>query len=440
MPYLYDWLTNHNITWPSQCCRWGPQVGESSTKTKHRVYLSEQTDGSAPNKLVIGTADVVKIRVAAAESIASFRDNGPSRFFRITKTIEHPGEVNKIRELAEFPDVLLTHTDAADVYVWNIENQPAYKPNVLRDPTPDLVLKGHRDQAPFALGTSSAKGSSLVASGGRDAAVLLWDLADHRSSLCTAPSDAEDMEADGLGARGGGLAASPTLGCRAELKGHTSQIEEVVFKPGSTAELASVADDKALIFWDTRAGAGPATLVEDAHRDDVQCIDWSARDEHLVVTGSGDSSVHVWDLRRLSSSGRGGNRPLHSFHGHKGSILRVQWCPDAKDVFASGGDDTLLNVWDLGKVGNSLQGGGPDGLLFQHCGHRSSVVDFQWNAADPWTMLSISDDVNVGGGGTLQMWRMNDLIYRPEAEALRELEEHKDFILTGRESDQPMLA
>ena len=31
----------------------------------------------------------------------------------------------KIRELAEFPDVLLTHTDAADVYVWNIENQPA---------------------------------------------------------------------------------------------------------------------------------------------------------------------------------------------------------------------------------------------------------------------------------------------------------------------------
>ena len=191
---------------------------------------------------------------------------------------------------------------------------------------------------------------------------------------------------------------------------------------------------------DTRAGAGPATLVEDAHRDDVQCIDWSARDEHLVVTGSGDSSVHVWDLRKLSTSGRGGNRPLHSFHGHKGSILRVQWCPDAKDVFASGGDDTLLNVWDLGKVGNSLQGGGPDGLLFQHCGHRSSVVDFQWNAADPWTMLSISDDVNVGGGGTLQMWRMNDLIYRPEAEALRELEEHKDFILTGRESDQPMLA
>ena len=32
------------------------------------------------------------------------------------------------------------------------------------------------------------------------------------------------------------------------------------------------------------------------------------------------------------------------------------------------------------------------------------------------------------GGNTLQMWRMNDLIYRAEEEALAELEKHKDVI------------
>ena len=21
IPYLYDWFANHNLTWPSQCCR-----------------------------------------------------------------------------------------------------------------------------------------------------------------------------------------------------------------------------------------------------------------------------------------------------------------------------------------------------------------------------------------------------------------------------------
>jgi hypothetical protein len=32
------------------------------------------------------------------------------------------------------------------------------------------------------------------------------------------------------------------------------------------------------------------------------------------------------------------------------------------------------------------------------------VVDFHWNAADPWTIVSVSDDgESTGGGGTLQV-------------------------------------
>ena len=48
---------------------------------------------------------------------------------------------------------------------------------------------------------------------------------------------------------------------------------------------------------------------------------------------------------------------------------------------------------------------------------------------DPWTMASVSTG---DGGNTLQLWRMNDLIYRPEAEALAELERHKVSICGGR--------
>ena len=53
------------------------------------------------------------------------------------------------------------------------------------------------------------------------------------------------------------------------------------------------------------------------------------------------------------------------------------------------------------------------------------VVDFQWNPSDPWTLLSVSDDVALnGGGGSLQLWRVSDLIYRPEQEVLEELQQH----------------
>lgn len=36
--------------------------------------------------------------------------------------------------------------------------------------------------------------------------------------------------------------------------------------------------------------------------------------------------------------------------------------------------------------------------------NRDKVVDFHWNVADPWTIVSVSDDgESTGGGGTLQV-------------------------------------
>lgn len=61
---------------------------------------------------------------------------------------------------------------------------------------------------------------------------------------------------------------------------------------------------------------------------------------------------------------------------------------------------------------------------------RDKVVDFHWNASDPWTIVSVSDDcASTGGGGTLQIWRMMDLIYRPEDEVMAELDKFKSHIL-----------
>lgn len=35
---------------------------------------------------------------------------------------------------------------------------------------------------------------------------------------------------------------------------------------------------------------------------------------------------------------------------------------------------------------------------------RDKIVDFHWNASDPWTIVSVSDDCgSTGGGGTLQV-------------------------------------
>lgn len=65
---------------------------------------------------------------------------------------------------------------------------------------------------------------------------------------------------------------------------------------------------------------------------------------------------------------------------------------------------------------------------------RPQVVDFQWNPADSMALFSVSDEAGAGGGGTLQMYRISDLVYRPEDEVVAELEQWREYILTGQEA------
>jgi hypothetical protein len=49
------------------------------------------------------------------------------------KNLNNPSprpQVNKIRELPQHPEVLVTHTDAPELYVWNVDKQP----NAVRGP------------------------------------------------------------------------------------------------------------------------------------------------------------------------------------------------------------------------------------------------------------------------------------------------------------------
>lgn len=59
-------------------------------------WLVWQTDGSAPNKLMVFTAEVTNPRVAAGDFIANFSLNKPNPSITATTTILHPGEVDSL--------------------------------------------------------------------------------------------------------------------------------------------------------------------------------------------------------------------------------------------------------------------------------------------------------------------------------------------------------
>ncbi|XP_062148348.1 WD-40 repeat-containing protein MSI4-like [Alnus glutinosa] len=434
VPVLYDWLANHNLVWPSLSCRWGPQLEQATYKNRQRLYLSEQTDGSVPNTLVIANCEVVKPRVAAAEHISQFNEEARSPFVKKYKTIIHPGEVNRIRELPQNSKIVATHTDSPDVLIWDVEAQPN-RHAVLgaTNSRPDLILTGHQDNAEFAL--AMCRTEPYVLSGGKDKSVVLWSIQDHISTAATSPgSSGSIVKQNTKPGEGNDKAADgPSVGPRGVYLGHEETVEDVTFCPSSAQEFCSVGDDSCLILWDARVGSSPAVKVEKAHNADLHCVDWNPHDDNLILTGSADNSVRMFDRRNLTSNGVGS--PIYKFEGHKAAVLCVQWSPDKSSVFGSSAEDGLLNIWDYEKVGKKVERAtrspsSPPGLFFQHAGHRDKVVDFHWNASDPWTIVSVSDDCDTtGGGGTLQIWRMSDLIYRPEEEVLAELDKFKSHVV-----------
>lgn len=426
VPVLYDWLASHNLVWPSLSCRWGPVLEKGNYKTKQRLYLSEQTDHTQPNTLIIANCEVVKPRVAAENHIANFNEDARSPYVKKYKTILHPGEVNRIRELPQNKNIVATHTDCPEVLIWDVEAQPN-RHAVLgaADSRPDLILTGHQDNAEFALAMCPAE--PFVLSGGKDKSVVLWSIQDHISTLAT-DGTASAEPAGSIVKPGDNSTVSP----RGIFQGHSDTVEDVQFCPSSSQQFCSVGDDSCLILWDARTGTGPSVKVEKAHNADLHCVDWNPHDENYILTGSADHTVCMFDRRNLISDGIGS--PVNKFQGHNAAVLCVQWSPDKSSVFGSSAEDGLLNLWDYEKVGQKEEGSrpqnSPPGLFFQHAGHRDKVVDFHWNAHDPWTIVSVSDDgESCGGGGTLQLWRMTDLLYRPRDEVLAELQKFKDHVI-----------
>ncbi len=71
----------------------------------------------------------------------------------------------------------------------------------------------------------------------------------------------------------------------------------------------------------------------------------------------------------------------------------------------------------------------------------AQVVDFHWNPAEPFTLMSVADDSALDkGGGTLQLWRISDLVTRPEEEVLAELEPHRCITCCSRAAQQKINA
>ena len=81
----------------------------------------------------------------------------------------------------------------------------------------------------------------------------------------------------------------------------------------------------------------------------------SPHDAHLLATFSQDSnSIRILDVRQPGQA-------LLELRGHSAAINCIEWSPSRRGTLASGGDDSLVLIWDLLNQGNSTAASGLNG-------------------------------------------------------------------------------
>jgi len=120
------------------------------------------------------------------------------------------------------------------------------------------------------------------------------------------------------------------------LRGHTSAILELHWSTGEDY-LFSASADKTVAVWDPNVGERVKKCK--GHSSFVNSCCPARRGPQLIVSGSDDSTVKLWDVRVKSS--------LHTLHS--GFPVTSVCFSDQSDLVYSAGVDNEIKVWDLRK-------------------------------------------------------------------------------------------
>jgi len=335
----------------------GPLVGHHAP-----VYgLTFSPDGS----VLASSDDTGQVLLWDVQSLSLAIDPWLAHMGRVRTIAFHPANLN----------LLATASADGSISMWNVSG-----------PTPReiLAIAGHQQdgQGRLVRSIDFSPDGSLLASGGDDGQVRLWDTAtggqigppagDHgdlvrdvlfnpdpdRHTIATAGND----EAVILWSWDAETGLSRTLGLDGEplptMKGHTERIYGLAFAPDGNM-LASASRDGTVLLWDTGIGSrylygnGQTTRPLSAHSGAVRDVSFSPSPTTgpMLASASNDRTVILWEPLRRQRLGV-------SLDTGTSTLLALAQHP-VLPQFVSVVEQTNLQTWDVQtaqRVGHPMTG------------------------------------------------------------------------------------
>jgi peroxin-7 len=146
---------------------------------------------------------------------------------------------------------------------------------------------------------------------------------------------------------------------------HTSCVYAVAWHPKQADVFASVSADCCLKVWDMNDTKSIQTIK--AHDYEVLTCDWSRYNDFHVFTGSVDTTIRGFDIRKPS-------QPFVTMTGHDFAVRKVKCSPHSPRVVASASYDMSVCVWDV-----DAKASDNNHLLGRYEHHTEFVVGLDFN-------------------------------------------------------------